>query len=170
MGGTAPAKSLAAVINHPAAPATWEAIQKVAGQNAEAYSAAFKFVPKAGEASSIWPCWDDQKRQLGSHMPFNEQFWRGAEVRDEHFTWDAQSRGREAAPVGVEGYIVALPLQWTKAENNLSGINLSLIAATDTSSDDRYANEGGFSADHIQTAIDAEILRGTDKSTHKGTT
>ena len=33
-----------------------------------------------------------------------------------------------SAPVGVQGFIVAHPLDWTRGENNNSGMNLRLLA------------------------------------------
>lgn len=172
MGGISPAEVLAAVIDQPAASATWEAIQKVAQRNAAAYDAAFKFVPKVANASSIWPCWDAKRRKLVSYMPFNEQFWRAAAVRDTHFTWDAEMRGQESVPAEVKGYIVALPLRWTEYENNLSGINLSLMAANDTSTDNLYTGVGGKSdSEHVPTADSGGNLpRSTITTTSKGAT
>ncbi|MNL00526.1 Phospholipase D Active site motif protein [compost metagenome] len=127
-GATHPASSLETVLTHPASPATWQAIQKVAAANAKAYRAAFKFLPKAQGPSSIWPTWDSKKGVLEHYMPFNERFWRDAEPRDESFTWDAKSRVLESAPKDIQGFIVALPVAWTQGENNRSRMNLTLLA------------------------------------------
>ena len=62
-------------------------------------------------------------------MPFHERFWRDADIlRDKSHSWEAQTRAPESAPVGVEGFIVALPVTWTAGENNISGMNLTLLA------------------------------------------
>ena len=128
-GGAAPAVSLKDVISRPAAPATWAAIQKMAAKNALAYQTSFRFLPTVeGDGSSIWPTWNPIKHVLDYIMPFDERFWRKAEVRDETFTWDANSRAPESSPVGVQGFIVELPINWTQNEKNLSGMNLSLLA------------------------------------------
>lgn len=128
-GAAAPAGALASVIAHPAASATIKAIQRVADGNAQAYAKAFPFLAHmGGAASSIWPTWNNAAKKLDYHMPFAERFWRADEVRDEMFTWDAKQRARESAPVGVQGFIVALPLTWTAGENNISGMNLTMLA------------------------------------------
>lgn len=129
MGSSMPATSLQGVLDKPAAQATWEAIQKVAMANAVAYNTAFPFLANVtGDPSTIWPTWNKETHRLKNHMPFNERFWREDEIRDEHFTWDAASRAPESKPVGVQGFIVALPLTWTEGESNISGMNLSLLA------------------------------------------
>jgi phospholipase D1/2 len=129
MGAAAPASELEAVLDKPAAKATWEAIQKVAQSNAVAYRKAFPFLARvAGVPSSIWPTWNNETERLEFHMPFNERFWREDEVRDESFTWDANARAKESTPVGVKGFIVALPVTWTAGESNVSGMNLTLLA------------------------------------------
>lgn len=129
MGSAQPAHDLAAVIEMPAAKATWEAIQRVAYSNAVAYQNAFHFLAKVeGKSSSIWPTWEGKTRSLNGHMPFNERFWRADEVMDEPLSWDAKSRKIESSPANVHGFIVALPVSWTAGENNLSGINLTLLA------------------------------------------
>jgi phospholipase D1/2 len=128
-GGTSPVQSLKAMISRPAAPETWRAIQATAQRNALIYRKAFPFLPAAdGTPSSIWPTWNSQRRVLEFFMPFNEQFWRSREIRDESLTWDAKQRAPESIPAGIEGYVVALPTQWTFGENNLSGMNLSMLA------------------------------------------
>jgi len=151
-----PATSLEAVLDRPAAPETWKAIQRVATANAREYSKAFKHVPQdratygTGPAS-IWPVWeypsghpvDDNgparaqpvwagglRRHL---MPFDIGFWT---------TTVSPGLARAAAgpPAAVQGFITALPTAWTLGENNTSGLNLLLIA------------QGGESAEVLQTA------------------
>lgn len=128
--GATPAKGLIKHLLRPAAPDTWEAIQKVALANAEAYAKAFAFLARpSGKPSSIWPTWNARTRSLEHHMPFHERFWRDADIlRDKSHSWEAQTRAPESAPVGVEGFIVALPVTWTAGENNISGMNLTLLA------------------------------------------
>ena len=152
MGGAEPAHSLSAVIDKPAAHTTWEEIQRVAYENALAYQNAFPFLAKVhGEPSSIWPAWEKNKRKLKYHMPFEERFWRGDDVMDETFSWNAKSRSLESSPKGVQGFVVALPTSWTDGESNISGMNLTLLAnhVEDGIGDssrfaelDRYENDG----------------------------
>jgi len=128
-GSPNPAHGLAALVEMPAAKGTWEAIQHVAYTNAIAYQNAFPFLAKVqGKSSPIWPTWEGKTRSLTGYMPFNERFWRADEVMDEPLSWDAKSRKTESLPANVQGYIVALPVSWTKGENNLSGMNLTLLA------------------------------------------
>jgi len=128
-GASFPATGLSGVIEHPAAKESIKLIQKRAEKNALAYSKAFPFLANfSGAPSSIWPTWDTDKGKLNFYMPFAEQFWREDEVRDEKFTWDAKQRAPESAPIEIQGFIVALPLTWTATENNLSGMNLTMLA------------------------------------------
>lgn len=133
MGSAVPAHDLATVIEKPAARETWEAIQRLSYSNALAYQNAFPFLAKVqGNPSSIWPTWNKGTRSLNGHMPFNERFWRPSEVMDEPLSWEAKSRTTEKSPMGVKGFIVALPVSWTEGENNLSGMNLTLLANSDS--------------------------------------
>ncbi|WP_371766655.1 phospholipase [Massilia sp.] len=132
MGSAHPAHSLINVVEKPAAKESWEAIQRVAYANATAYKDAFPFLPAVGnKPSSIWPTWNKSKRALDYHMPFNERFWRDDEVRDTTYSWHAKARVKEKSPKEVQGFIVALPLSWTEGENNLSAMNLTMLAKTD---------------------------------------
>jgi phospholipase D1/2 len=154
----APALASAAILDSPAAPTTWRAIQKCARDNAGIYEKAFWFVPRSAprpeiqakrpddkeEASpfaSLWPTWQyknytehDEGGRLLHRMPFDEWFWHKPGPRDGATnTWNvannaATGNAPEAVPKGVEGFIVALPIHWTRRENNLSGINLTVIA------------------------------------------
>ena len=154
------ASSLAseALLKSPAAPETWLAIQKVADKNAGSYEEAFWFVPrnvahpsiqkeealKGTPPGSIWPLWhytDYVKHELGgrlvNRMPFDELFWRKSTVHDVSHTYepDAQSKGgltKSQAPADIQGFITALPTNWTAWENNLSGFNLTVIAMENT--------------------------------------
>ncbi len=137
MGGKNPATSLSSVIGMPASPRIWQAIQAVARANAIAYQNAFNYVPRVeGNPTSIWPTWDTSSNSLQGFMPFNAQFWRAARVSERSFSWGGKALASECQPVGVKGYIVQLSLMWTEHENNLSGMNLSLLAQSDNYSDD----------------------------------
>jgi phospholipase D1/2 len=134
MGSAQPAHDLAAVVEKPAARDTWEAIQRVAYSNAICYQNAFPFLAKVqGAPSPIWPTWNNKTRCLNGHMPFNERFWRADEAMDDPLSWDAKSRQAESSPANVKGFIVALPVSWTVGENNLSGMNLTLLASNTVS-------------------------------------
>jgi phospholipase D1/2 len=91
---------------------------------------------------SVWPTWKyktylDHKQggQLLYRMPFDPLFWRAPERGDTVNTWNV---GKDAtnsiAPVvapaagDIQGFIVALPTNWTGRENNLSGFNLTILA------------------------------------------
>ena len=106
------AASLAEVLDQPAAPATWQAIQKLAFDNAEAYENSFWYIPRSGAhpdvqtklktdtedgppPASIWPTWhyedyrDHSKGgQLRYRMPFDPLFWREAERSDSLNGWN----------------------------------------------------------------------------------
>lgn len=131
----APASELAGVIDRPASPATWAAIQKRGRDNAEAYRGAFSYVPYSvpdtkldDPDSSIWPTWDKKTRKLKERMPFLETFWRKPAIGDKPRSWEASVNPRTSAPSGVAGFICALPFRWTANENNFSGLNLTLLA------------------------------------------
>ncbi len=124
-----PASGLASMVDKPADPATWKAIQAFAGANALAYAKAFQWVPRDG--ASIWPVWDVNrkfsKKQQDDHdvaieadvkpfvpqMPFSEGFWK--------------KMPSFAAPAGVKGFFCALPMEWTLGENNHPGMNMALL-------------------------------------------
>ena len=138
-----------AVLNSPAAPATWQAIQAQAQNNADAYDAAFWFIPRSGARpevqakdprdtepgpppASLWPTWryhsylaHEQGGRLHHRMPFDPLFWRAAQRGDATHSWNlaAEANGATApvaTPERVKGFIVALPTNWTRRENNLS--------------------------------------------------
>jgi phospholipase D1/2 len=129
-----PASNLEKMLDKPADPATWQAIQAVAKANATAYAAAFKWVPQ--DSSSIWPVWDRARKYakpknrqeeqrlreailtdvkaFESKMPFHADFWKA-------------SAPAVAAPQGIKGFICALPMGWTEGENNHPGMNMILL-------------------------------------------
>ncbi|AZN35247.1 phospholipase D-like domain-containing protein [Iodobacter ciconiae] len=130
-GGETPASDLASVIEQPINPATWKDIQKVAQDNLKAYQTAFLFTPQSDlDVNSIWPTWDKASMRMHSRMPFDPAFWRVETAIDRQslHSWDASKNVIEKKPQGVKGFIVALPIGWLKNENNLSGINLTLLA------------------------------------------
>lgn len=168
-----PAKSLQAVLNQPAAPATWQAIQEVAENNTKSYNESFQFIPQnisqvqVGDKAqkvpegcepdypnkeknyyplrcSIWPTWvyEDPNSltpagELDSVMPFDPDFWLNPKLsnysklyRDEDpwYTKLLRTFSLKKYPIGIEGFIVALPYQWTMGENNASQINQIVVA------------------------------------------
>jgi len=137
------ASELAALVDKPAHPATWQAIQKIAGANLAAYKASFEWVPN--DDSSIWPVWKkEQNKAISSiaatsysavqravapfekQMPFSESFWK---------TPPAVKR-----PNGIKGFICALPLEWTQGENNHPGMNMILLTRNEKSDGAGQAN------------------------------
>ena len=91
---------------------------------------------------ALWPTWqykdymDHQKGHLLYRMPFDELFWRKAERDDMVSTWNVSKDAAKAlapvvapAPDAIQGFIVALPINWTFRENNQSGMNLTVLAA-----------------------------------------
>ena len=153
----ATALASSAILDSPGAPKTWREIQGVAKKNAEAYEAAFWFIPRSGAhpsvqakekedkesgpPGSLWPTWHytsylnhEKGGRLLYRMPFDELFWRKAERTDMVSTWNVSKDAVNAlapvaAPEGVQGFIVALPINWTARENNQSGMNLTVLAA-----------------------------------------
>ncbi len=113
-GGVRPAAELVQAIEQPGIPDSWRTIQRVARRNAALYEAAFKFIPrnetpgKGGEHAQILPVFDKRRRRLEESMPFQEQFWREQQEQISAFS----------ALDEVRGFITALPIDWTKGENN----------------------------------------------------
>jgi phospholipase D1/2 len=144
----APALASSTILDSPAAPATWKAIQAQATRNARAYDEAFWFIPRTGahpsiqpkEAAdkepgpppaSLWPTWKyntylnhTQGGRLLYRMPFDPLFWREAERSDTPNSWNVNKASEALAPVKtperIQGFIVSLPHNWTGRENNLS--------------------------------------------------
>jgi phosphatidylserine/phosphatidylglycerophosphate/cardiolipin synthase-like enzyme len=142
--GVSPASGLAQYLEQPAAEETWKAIQLRAEANSQSFNRAFDFIPqnisqvqprktpdlgvykKTGFPTSTWPTWayrDLRDLRLGGElmepMPHEERFWRS----------DTLTAVKTfSPPVGVQGFICALPVNWTRGENNDSGINLSILA------------------------------------------
>jgi phospholipase D1/2 len=129
-----PASALAGLLDKPADPATYKAIQAVAAANAAQYAQTFPWTPRtdAQRPSSIWPVWPHDKRPAASashydakqelqpyaeQMPFSENFWQ------------RQFKGQ--APANLQGYICALPVNWTEGENNHPEMNMILLTEND---------------------------------------
>ena len=138
-----PATGLQSCLDQPAAESSWRAIQLRARRNAEAYETAFDFIPRNtslvqphitpdmtgfqnGFPGSVWPTWAYRDLtdlvaggDLIEPMPYEDTFWRG----DIYLPPRAY-----AAPQGIQGFICQLPTQWTRGENNDSGLNLAMLA------------------------------------------
>jgi phospholipase D1/2 len=134
-----PATGLQALVDKPADPATWRAIQAVAQSNADVYAKAFKWVPR--DEASIWPVWDLNRkfiddpntkgneadpdlirREVGpfeAKMPFSEDFWKSKTAQP------------PTALGGIKGFICALPMLWTQGENNHPDMNMALLTRLD---------------------------------------
>jgi phospholipase D1/2 len=118
-----PATELAAMVDKPADSNTWQAIQRVADANLDAYAAAFPAVPD--DNRSIWPVWPTGEKEkdrarlraLGpryeNQMPFAGGFWD-------------VSRS-VVMPSPIKGFVCALPLGWTRGENNHPEMNMALL-------------------------------------------
>lgn len=159
-----------AILDRPAAPASWLRIQDVSRQNAVAYESAFAFVPRnlphpvvpsgpnednKPRTASIWPTWEYPSDWRGTgnsgttvyrgklkyRMPFDELFWRKAARPDDggqrswNVCYDAPGRpsevaglAPESAPGRIQGFIVALPVQWTAQESNDTQFALAVLA------------------------------------------
>lgn len=115
-----PAALLGSLIDEPASPETWKAIQKQAQKNSDAYREAFTFIP--GDDVSIWPTWKkDLKTDTGmltgkkeKPMPFETEFWKKYKP--------------SGMPREILGFITAFPVNWTKNENNDSGFSKTILA------------------------------------------
>ncbi len=70
----------------------------------------------------------DQIGKMVHRMPLNEGFWKELDPRDQQHSWDAATRAPETSLASIKGFIVALPLNWTFGEDNVTGMNLSLLA------------------------------------------
>lgn len=90
----------------------------------------------------------EYRGKLKFRMPFDPLFWREAGRADDdgHLIWeigyDAKGRPQgvagvapEGVPVGVRGFICALPLGWLAKESNNTGFALSILAKAETDQD-----------------------------------
>lgn len=111
------------------------------------------------KAAALWPTWQypeswwetegrggvvGGRGKLRYRMPFDPLFWREPKRVDDnqHPIWgiDYQARNRpksvggvaeESIPVGVGGFIVALPTKWLEKESNNTSFPLSVLADVD---------------------------------------
>ncbi|MBS1140767.1 MAG: Phospholipase D/Transphosphatidylase [Proteobacteria bacterium] len=114
-GNVRPASHLKQAIEQPANPASWQAIQKQAKVNAEAYEKAFPFVPKNWSGAkdddgepipcSVLPSWVGGG--LSAPMPSQPEFWKRPQFKADGVA------GLES----IKGFITALPIHWAKNEN-----------------------------------------------------
>ena len=137
-GGVRPATELKEAIEQPGKRASWQAIQQRAQKNAELYEAAFPWVPRSWSTTtddsgrkleaSILPTWDAnaqapsgakwEKGNLGLPLPFQKGFWNAPR----------QAADGVAGLSQIKGFITALPIMWTKGENNHFPYPTSLVA------------------------------------------
>ena len=109
--------------------------------------------------AALWPTWrypepgdapmrehyGENRGKLKFRMPFDPLFWREAKRADDdgHLIWeigyDAKVRPQgvagtapESVPVGVQGFICALPAGWLAKESNNTGFALSILANIET--------------------------------------
>ncbi len=138
--GKAAASELAYAVEHPGEPSSWKLIQARAKQNASIFEGAFNWIPRSQDldgstdrfGASILPTWDRNavaprnapwsKGQLLAPMPFQTEFWNAAR----------HSRDGVAALGQVRGFITALPIHWTRGENNRFEYPTSLVADNET--------------------------------------
>lgn len=130
-GVVKPASALAAMVAKPSAPETIKAIQALAAGNQAIYEKTFGFVPRSNTlgstevSASIWPVVkitlkSDETRQIvepihvyANYMPFSDKFW------------EVDATG--SRPTGIRGFFTALPIDWTKGENNHPDMNKLLL-------------------------------------------
>lgn len=137
-GGAGAASDLDLMLDKPAAAETVSAIQRIARANQRAYESVFNWIPQdwaplsqnddTPAFASIWPLWVNREQNttpsmadMTALMPFQEAFWRSVEVDRAHV--DSLSE--------IRGFISALPIQWTKDENNNLGYHVRLVALND---------------------------------------
>ena len=153
-----PAAKLASCLEKPAAESTWTHIQEVAWDNSRAYEKTFNFIPQNtsqtqpqvtptemdsfpdGFSTSVWPTWAYNSLRnlksgglLAAPMPFEERFWST----------------RHPAPIGIQGFICELPTQWTRGENNDSGLNKSMLAHQERQPDNLDPNIAQAHVDNL---------------------
>jgi phospholipase D1/2 len=139
-GGDKAATELKDAVLHPAAPASWKAIQKRAAENTALYEAAFDWIPRNKTEinvdgrteeipASIWPRWMIDTEQAKSNhlppvmrpMPFDATFWREPQ----------HSPQGVAGLSNIKGFITLLPVKWTSGENNKIPYHNQLLTRVD---------------------------------------
>jgi phospholipase D1/2 len=123
-GVVKPASALAGMIDKPSAPETIKAIQALASSNQAIYEKTFSFLPRSWQQedvyASIWPVVnrDDEMPSesievYANRMPFSDKFWEYKTIGGN--------------PSGIQGFITALPINWTRGENNHPDMNKLLL-------------------------------------------
>ena len=133
-GVGAGAQELRGVMETPASPDCWQAVQKRARENTQKYEDVFDWIPRnyrAGsrdkDEASLWPRWKYDKPgertggELKGAMPFQTDFWQA----------DQDTEDRLPQLEQVRGFVCELPLKWTKLENNNWGYHAALISAVE---------------------------------------
>jgi phospholipase D1/2 len=139
IAGGVRAADLQDAIDAPGSPDSWRAIQKQAAQNTELYEAAFDFIPRSWsdrvdsngnpEPASIIPNWDPlmqnphKPNNLGypaAPLPCQDEFWKAP-----RFAADASNL------TSLKGFITALPVEWTRGENNRIPYPTALLVQQD---------------------------------------
>lgn len=135
-GNVRPATHLKNAIEQPGIPDSWRSIQKQAEKNAQAFEAAFSHIPRSWKKlatgaqvpASIVPNWDSNKQAPGrkdgplgypaTPLPFMRDFWAAPMHDKEHVQYLDH----------LKGFIVALPVYWTKGEMNRFAYPTSMVA------------------------------------------
>lgn len=140
---------LSTILSQPANKKTWQAVQKVAKDNADAYNKIFNFIPQNESpvqspkqpylgsyqipeqnyyplGCSIWPTWSynnpnehNEGGEVKAPLPFEERFWAPGV---------GNSVERYNFPQDIKGFIVALPIKWTQGENNTSTLHHYIVS------------------------------------------
>lgn len=131
-GNIRPASHLKQAIEQPANPASWQAIQKQAKANAEAYEKAFPFVPRNWSGAfdknddpipcSVLPTWI--AGVLSAPMPSQPVFWDKPQFKQDGV----------AGLEGIKGFITALPIHWAEKENLDFKLPTSILVQNDVPS------------------------------------
>ncbi|WP_369991192.1 phospholipase D-like domain-containing protein [Pseudomonas xanthosomatis] len=157
-GPVAPFTELADCLDQPAAEHVWRAIQERAQRNAASYEKVFNFIPRnrsllqvidspvrklyeKGFPAPVWPTWT---YRLASNLTLGGEF-AALPVHYEAF-WSSKSfakYGQLLAPKNIEGFIVSLPVGWTRGERNDSGFNLTILAKNKVTDERLHASEYG---------------------------
>lgn len=166
-GRVRPASDLESAIEAPGSPDSWRRIQTQAEKNTAAYEAVFSFVPRSIAVSKVSgkkfparviPTWDiDAKAPPGaswpngnvaSPMPFQPEFWS----EPQH----AQTETRKLE--SIQGFITALPIQWTGGENVGFDYPTALVAQNKLREKESHGEHSSFLSRNEKIASDEENL------------
>jgi phospholipase D1/2 len=112
VGGEVRPADLQSAVDEPGNPESWKKIQNQPKMNSAPYDGTFPFIPRNSDPSngrnnaSILPTWDRESLNLGSPMPFQNDFWKVPMTP--YFTNNLNQ---------IRGFITEIPLDWTKNEN-----------------------------------------------------